>query len=385
MRVPLALFLPGLLGLGGCQLAERMDLQAELNGTADGGDDGGGGDGGDDDGGADGVPVLLSVEPPYGLTRGGDSVTLYGDGFGDVVEILFGEQPADLDASSDEQLTVTVPAQADEGWVDVSVRNRAGSSTLPQSFRYWQDASGQTGAIGYLQRVDYMASAGSYAGQSRVGAMIAVIEPTSFSWSSLYADGTDQCASNRSISSSLVKLDPGISAIELNSGATRLTLPWSSSQRSFTNGELDLDAFLFSASYDLPETDLGDLGTLSIEDVVQTPSSGLRVSSPDLDDMGIGTLFPLSLSWSGGQGEVVLIELQIYDVLGSSVQETITCVARDDGRFTIPTSVIQGETFLHTFVLAVSSTRNTTATLPFNNAELEILGIYTQVGIGRAL
>lgn len=370
-----------LLLLSGCHLAEKMDLQAELNGTADGGT-ADGGDGGD--GGAQLLPVLDQVEPAYGLTTGGNEITLYGENLDDRVEVLFGDGTAALGRVSEGSLTVTLPARAASGIVDVTVRNAAGEAVLNDGFRYWTDGTGKTGAIGYLERTDYVGYNWADDNSTVVAGAVAFVEPTTFEWFDLYAAGTEQCASNRSVSGSLTFLDPGLASLELVSGSRAVELPWNSSSGYFA-AALNESDFLFSATYDLEEVQVGSLGVFGISGLVQTPSSSLRITSPDVENDLPFISKSLPISWTGGFGELAIIELGLLDSYGTSIVELVTCVVNDDGSFTVPSSAWQGWESLRYMTISLSVTRRSEAVLPINNAEVGVLGIYTKVGIGYTL
>jgi hypothetical protein len=361
--------------LSGCRLAERMDLQGELNGTADGGAS---------DGGAQLQPVLEQVDPAYGLTSGGDEITLYGENLDERVEVFFGEQPAALGRVSAGSLTVTLPASVSAGTVDVTVRNEAGEAVLDDGFRYWSDGTGKTGAIGYLERTDYVGDSWADGNSTVVVGAVAFVEPTTFEWFDLYAAGTEQCASNRSVSGSLSFLDPGLSSLELVSGSRAVELPWNSSSGYFA-ASLNESDFVASASYDLEEVQVGSLGVFGISGLVQTPSTGLRITSPDVENdlPFIGKSLPIT--WTGGYGELAIIELGLLDTFASSIVEVVTCVVDDDGSFTVPSSAWQGWESLRYMTVSVSVTRASEAVLPINNANVGVLGIYTKIGIGYTL
>ncbi len=368
-----------LLLLSGCQLAERMDLQGELNGTADGGSPDGGGDGG-----AQLLPVLDEVSPAYGLTTGGSEITLYGENLDERVEVFFGEVSATLGRVSAGSLTVTLPASTSSGIVDVTVRNAAGEAVLDDGFRYWTDGTGLTGAIGYLERTDYVGDSWADGNTTAVAGAVAFIEPSSFEWFDLYAAGTEQCASNRGASGSLTFLDPGLAALDLVSGSRAVELPWNSSSGYFA-ASLNESDFLFSASYDLEQVQVGSLGVFGISGLVQTPSSSLRITSPDVENDLPFISKSLPITWTGGFGELAIIELGLLDTYASSIVEVVTCVVDDDGSFTVPSSAWQGWESLRYMTVSLSVTRASDAVLPINNANVGVLGIYTKIGIGYTL
>lgn len=79
------------------------------------------------------VPTVSSVSPNRGLTTGGATITLLGSGFTDTTSVAFGAVAADpttINIISDGHLTVTAPASAVLGSVDVTVTNTTGTSLV---------------------------------------------------------------------------------------------------------------------------------------------------------------------------------------------------------------------------------------------------------------
>jgi hypothetical protein len=75
------------------------------------------------------VPVVAGVSPASGLVAGGDTVTVTGSGFTNATGVSFGAVAAtNLAVASDTQLTVTSPAAATSGAVDVTVTTPGGTS-----------------------------------------------------------------------------------------------------------------------------------------------------------------------------------------------------------------------------------------------------------------
>ncbi|MBB5752874.1 IPT/TIG domain-containing protein [Prosthecomicrobium pneumaticum] len=96
-----------------------------------------------------GGPELTSLSPDFGVTTGGDSVTLTGTGFTGATGVTFGGTAAtDLSVTNDTTLTVKTPAHA-EGAVDVVVTTPGGSDTLASGFTYYPPVtlSPESGAL----------------------------------------------------------------------------------------------------------------------------------------------------------------------------------------------------------------------------------------------
>ena len=84
----------------------------------------------------DGLPKITAVVPGYGLTIGGETVTIQGRLLSRTVKVYFGGVPAtNLRVLSDEAIQVTVPLH-DTGVVDVVCETPEGIGRLDNAYRY---------------------------------------------------------------------------------------------------------------------------------------------------------------------------------------------------------------------------------------------------------
>jgi hypothetical protein len=75
------------------------------------------------------VPVISSISPKSGSTKGGTSVTIIGSGFSNASEVSFGSQPGSrLRVISDTEITVDSPAVDESDTVDITVTTPGGTS-----------------------------------------------------------------------------------------------------------------------------------------------------------------------------------------------------------------------------------------------------------------
>jgi uncharacterized protein YkwD len=83
------------------------------------------------------TPSVHRIEPEFGSTEGGETVTIHGEDFGQDPEVFFGGAPAPMvHRESAEELKVQVPEGAG-GAVEVTVENRGGKrGTLIEAFTY---------------------------------------------------------------------------------------------------------------------------------------------------------------------------------------------------------------------------------------------------------
>lgn len=91
-------------------------------------------------------PVIDSVTPDNGPVGGGTVVIIGGDNFSEGDTVYFGENPGtNVVINSPTEITVTTPAGADPGLVDVTViSDEDESSTLPNGFEYTDGNTGGT-------------------------------------------------------------------------------------------------------------------------------------------------------------------------------------------------------------------------------------------------
>ncbi len=83
-------------------------------------------------------PRINVVTPNYGPRNGGTRVWIFGEGFQDPVQVLFGDVEARVIRVARDEIAVETPATADLGGVDVTVRNiNSGTeNTFADAFRY---------------------------------------------------------------------------------------------------------------------------------------------------------------------------------------------------------------------------------------------------------
>lgn len=98
-------------------------------------------------------PNVVAVLPPTGAVAGGTVVRLVGSGLAGVTDVAFGGNPGTaLTLESDSALTVTTPAGAAPGAVDVTVTTPLESRTFKNAFAY-VDAAGGFAVFGVYPHV----------------------------------------------------------------------------------------------------------------------------------------------------------------------------------------------------------------------------------------
>ncbi len=89
------------------------------------------------------APELTTVAPTFGVSSGGNTLTLSGTGLSGAETVLVGGEPAAILTATDTELTVTAPAHA-PGVVDIVVEFPGADATLPLSYTYLDDGTGAT-------------------------------------------------------------------------------------------------------------------------------------------------------------------------------------------------------------------------------------------------
>ena len=355
----------------------------------------------DADGDADYDVELTGVSPTWGTTAGGLEVTISGGPFDDPT-VTFGGEAGSVVSSSETSVVVLTPpysgvdpsvGRAD---VDVVVENADGATGgAEEAFTWYEDGAGMAGAVGALHWIDYV---GDYAWTGSTqdageAELWFVSPPRDMHYWDLFASELDACVSAESYDpesavGTYEHLDLGADQITLSaSGGAGFALAYDAS-----SGEYLTDAALTTT--DMPAGTNFALDTVTStfapeplsESVFARSASTFALSSPGLG----GTTFPivrqdsLSIQWTGGTaGELVIIEAELIPTSGPSV-ETVHCVVSDTGSFLVPSSAWTTTWPVNYFLyLRVGRVLEVTSTLPYNDAESRIAGIYWIHGVAK--
>jgi len=92
-------------------------------------------------------PTITTISPASGPPTGGTTVTITGTGFGAGARVIFGEAPAtNVKVISANEITVTVPAAAKPGAVDVTVFVGTEGAALAHGYTYGTNSSPPAGS-----------------------------------------------------------------------------------------------------------------------------------------------------------------------------------------------------------------------------------------------
>ena len=312
---------------------------------------------------------LLEITPAHGSNAGGDVVEIVlGDAVESIVEVHFGSKLAKVIDSAPQLLTVEVPAVARTGPTDVIVTSGARIGKAAGGFRYWADATGQTSALG---EIGWWAYQGTYWGDAvdyGVG-WFGFTEPTDADWGDLYGTALDTCA--RSVSRpTLDWRDPGVSGLVLDG------TPF-----AYDRGVYESEAFGVSSLSDGGALDMdGAAGWPALEvPGFLAPISAVAITAPAVDgSFPDVVLSSFQVTWSGAPADALVLQMYRYE--GDEVVDEVSCRLKDDGKFSVPSSVWSRWTSGDQVTIAVGRASFPEATLPFDNGRVRVATTWWSVG-----
>jgi hypothetical protein len=298
---------------------------------------------------------------------------------------------ATIDSVTTNEIHARTPAYSSEGSVDVSVSTDAGSGGLTGGFYYIQDGAGLAGVIGAMEWYDIVGSYWSGTPRDFGFSNFFFAVPVDFQYWQFYSSALDTCVS--SYSPTL----PDIYYYDFEVAAATLTAPdggtlrytWDATYAYYDAGDLANGDFDQNASYDLATLTPTDFPAFDAPDIVRTPGS-FTVGSPAI---GGSTPPPVnrnsfSLMWTGSGGDYMLAYLgrDLHEQPSGSgnfeYTELVTCALRDDGSFTVPSTVWTGWAANTQMDVLLGRVTLGTGTVPFNNADSQFAGIYWVYGAG---
>jgi len=308
-------------------------------------------------------------------------VTINGGPFDASSSVHFGTSTATVTSQSATSLVVTSPSYTSEGPVDVKVTTSSGSNTSPSGFTYYEDGTGKAGVVGAIEWYEYAGSYWSGITESFGAAWATFIIPDDFEiYEWLVAPSLDTCVSDYTSASKVYVYDLGISALTLTGPAgSTLSLPWDSSSYLFQDSDLNSSGqYYANGSYDLDEvTGSSIFPDFELSSFVETPSS-FNISSPSITGSSVASLSrgQLSFSWTGSDGDYVMIQMSLYNNAGTGYDEVVTCAVADDGSFTVPSSTWTNWSANRQVTVLFGRAKKSSVTLPFNNAEDRVVGLH---------
>ena len=337
----------------------------------------------DADADTDGTINITGVDPYYGTTTGGQTVTISGGPFDASATVRFGANTASVQNFGTSSLTVSTPSASSEGVVDVIVSTDAGSGSAQDSFYYFRDGAGQAGAIGNISWYHYVGNYWDGTPADFGSAWVTFIESQDFHLWDWYAPGIDNCINGVYTSGDKVLVyDLEVSSITLSpSSGSDLRLNWEGAPDYwFVNDNPSSSQIPVGGNYSLDTITSAVFPPISISRLVDVPAT-FNITSPAITGSTVAQLSrsQLSFRWSGGStADRVLIELYLFSATGS-IEQTVTCVVSDDGSFTVPESAWTGYPSGRQVTVLLSRMEEGSSTLDFNNSQARVVASYGMV------
>ncbi len=354
---------------------------SETGSAVDTGLPGGPGTGGTGTGGEDPRdPIeLASVTPDYGITAGGDTVTIAGGPFDPSVEVRFAGESAVVTSVTDTAVVVTTPATTQTGPVEVSVETDGGLGSQGDAFRFWEDARGRYGLVGVVELARYTGDSWeSESTEDTRTALVYFTEPHLFRWYERYTSTLETCWSETDTRPLDVPIfDPGVEAIALvsDSGSV-MNLAYDG--LGFT---AEPDSITAGGRYDL----VSPGGILPVEDVAavfDVPRDGPSVTNPPISTSRTPFVSQFhTFQWTPTGADWVLLRMTVGDEAADGGVDSVSCAVADDGEFDFDGShftVWSGGALAVVSVAAVSDQHD--ATLPWNQGRSAVAAMVTTVG-----
>ncbi len=341
---------------------------------------------GDSDSDADADPVRVdSISPDFGTTDGGVRAIVYGAGFDNSVDVTFGSRSASIVRVQADQITLDTPSQSTAGRYDVTVSRGNDDDTLSNAFTYYLDGTGQYGTLGVFEWVELVGSGWRNPVSEGSAALYQLAEPSPFEWWELYSNNMNNCNLDYS-PTNVPPVYTGNGTSTITSAASGdISLTWNNANgrwQTATASPLTSRDYFTNNGYDLEMPAMADFPALTVNGAFRTPSS-FSVSSPAIGNANVPYVSRsnLNLSWSTpNPGDYILISLQLYNAAGTTLLETVSCAASDDGSFPVPNIWSQWSAG-DLLIVSVSRVKTGTGAIDYNNATSGLSGLYTVAGV----
>lgn len=330
---------------------------------------------------------VLRVQPDYGTTRGGSEVVIAGGPFDRSAQVTFGGWPATVLTADTNALTVRTP-EGSEGTVDVSVTTDDANGVLRDGFTYWLDGTGKYSSYGLFYLMHYVGTYWTDAPADIGSASVLFFSPAEYEPFAPFGAAKDQCATSYSWSiptDGYYPIDAPAITLEVPNG-TEMAMKYETLIGGYLvrSTEFSTNQWMEQATYDLKTVSSAGFPDFSVSSFLQTPDKFI-LTAPDLDaptppDVSQGNI---RFDWNGTAGNFVTIELCQLDTAGDCVID-IVCVAKDDGSFTVPSSVWPSWPKGKSVNVLMGRWQTPTGTFPFNNASSGFLGGYVIQGVFMA-
>lgn len=279
------------------------------------------------------VPVIDAVSPADGPTSGGQQVTISGDFATIDVRVSFGGGPARVIAHSTSEIVVETPAHA-SGDVEITVTVDGVSASTSGQYTYWTAAEDES--IGLLW-VGQNAYAVAEWGDPIEFQAVYPLAPADVSVSDIWGTALDTCRTPEPLPA--VSTWGSTMTLTRSDGAS-WSLPASSSAFYAESDPGALDIWDPTETYGIEASAGADNPAFAVDAFAPLPD-GLTLTAPDLSGDGwsyAGSAIPVT--WSGTAGDFVVISLYGFDSNADLSGHDVECLVKDDGSFTIGSSVM---------------------------------------------
>ena len=322
----------------------------------------------------------LSVEaisPSYSSTLGGAEAEILGGPFDGSVSVTVGGNEAQVLEVEKDRLVVELPP-AEEGLRDVEVVSALAAGELEDGLRYFEDGTGLAGTLGAIEWYELQGTYWTEDSSDFGSAWWGLVEPADLHYWSLFGVEEDSCVAGAEFPS-LRFMDTGLATTSLQVDGLDIELE-ALEDRTF-DSLLEVGEFQERATYGV-ELSGGELPDFAIEELART-GAAFDLYEPYV----FGSAPPelrkneLDIEWGQADADRMIIWVERYDEDLEEIIETVACVARDDGSFKVPGSAWSEDwdydQWLYIYVGAV---REDGGTVPINNADSRVAGVYWLLG-----
>ncbi|MFT5585532.1 MAG: hypothetical protein ACI9VR_003124 [Cognaticolwellia sp.] len=360
------------------------DADTDADGDSDSDADADGDGDSDTDSDTDTDMSISGLTPDWGTTAGGTVVTLNGTFTASSGEVLFGTKAGSVQNWSTNSISVSTPSQSTAGLLDITVKSGSNEVVETEAFTTYQDATGQASVLGTLNWWDYNENVYESGLDFGDGSMFMNV-PLDIHWWELYAASEDSCSDNFVSSKGLsVYSDFEVSQVQLKQSTRTVTMSWQEPNLRWY-GEYTSSQLGQGSAYDLQSVNSAVYPTFSIADAARGPKA-FTVTSPAAVTGAFQSLSRtgLNFSWSASGADAVMINIVVTPTgdFADAVHD-VTCWAKNDGSFTVPSSLFSQWGSGSIAYLIVGAAKEGTGTNPIDNGDARVAGVYWRVSAAQ--
>ncbi len=304
---------------------------------------------------------VSDVDPHYGPTAGGNTVTITGGGFEGAVSVKFGGASVDATVVDANNVTAVAPDAGMELVVDLIVSSDLGEVTLEEGYTFTDtdippdpdDTGTEVEGVGGVVEFTHLQVACTQCfgtTSPQINAFAAFHNATTQTWTDWLPDpGT--CVANPSNTAPASSFVDVGSYVHLTAGSNTITM-----SRTTVSGDVQYDAgalgdsdFARNTAYDLEAADGGAWGPFTVVDAVTTGQMFEAIYPVELLYTQMQSAFSpvfsrsagatISYSPYGGSGTFVAL-LGMYDGQSGHYLGSLLCRDYDNGSLTIPAAYL---------------------------------------------